>query len=97
MLGILAVPYFVPRAASLRVARAPWEKNISPDPSAIASPVIAAPVLTQGETKVEASENQATITNALPAGPTEPVIAPSKGKEETPIPAARRWMHSTRS
>lgn len=85
MLTILAVPYFSPRLEKLRVAHAPWQKNISPDPSALAqSPVIAAPVLTQGETKVEASENQATITNALPAGPTEPVTAPSKAKEETP-------------
>src|SRR6188472_2510096 len=85
MLTILAVPYFTPRLEKLRVAHAPWQKNISADPSALAqSPVIAAPVLTQGETKVEASENQATITNALPGGPTEPVVAPSKAKEETP-------------
>lgn len=81
MLAILAVPYLTPRLEKLRVAHAPWQKNISPDPSALAeSPVIAAPVLTQGETKVEASENQATVTNALPAGPTES----SKAKEDTP-------------
>lgn len=88
MLGILAVPYFTPRLAQLRVAHAPWDKTpISADPSAVAQAPVVAPVLTQGETKLEASENQASITNALPAGPTEPA-SPAKAKEDTPAEKA---------
>lgn len=81
MLAILAVPYLSPRLERLRVARAPWETNISPDPTAIAAVPTAMPVLTQGETKVKASENHATVTNALPD---LPAAGPTKAKEGAP-------------
>ncbi len=86
MLAILAVPYLSPRLERLRVARAPWEKNISPDPTAVALAPTSVPVLTQGETKVKASENQATITNALPDVPVNAGAPgePTKAKEAAP-------------
>lgn len=94
MLVILSVPYLSPKLASLRVARAPWEQDIGPDPSvgaalaradesaeAPSGPQTVAPVLDQGETELRASENTETVTNALPAGPT-------KAKEAPPVPKA---------
>jgi lysophospholipase L1-like esterase len=71
MLGLLAVPYASPRLAPFRVVRAPWEPaeiaDIGPDAVAdqAASPK-SGPTLTQGETKLQASKNEATVTNALP-------------------------------
>jgi len=71
MLGLLAVPYLSPHLARFRVARAPWEKA---DKAAEIGPVndtvvVPPPVLTEGETKLKASENEATVTNALPNAP----------------------------
>ncbi len=71
MLVLLAVPYATPKLAQLRVARAPWEPKTAdtaePELPAVAPP----PVLTQGETKLQASKNEGTVTNALPDTPVD--------------------------
>ncbi len=86
MLALLAVPYAHPKLAPLRVVRAPWEP---PPVTAVAEPEAptSTPVLTHGETKLEASKNEATVTNALPdkpAGgapaPAPAALLPAKGK-----------------
>jgi lysophospholipase L1-like esterase len=67
MLAVLAVPYTSPRLRSLRIARAPWDRTPAPeDAPAAASAASAAPVTT-GEQALPASENLATVNNALPA------------------------------
>lgn len=77
MLLLLAVPYTSPRLARLRVVTAPWER---PDvDEATAASVKPAPAPTLGETTLAASENEATVTNALPervvVAPTTPATA----------------------
>jgi len=87
MLALLAVPYLSPRLADLRIARAPWQPSIVADPVAAAASVpVVVPELTQGEAKLKASENQATITNALPAGPTK---AKDEVQEKASTPSGR--------
>lgn len=63
MLAVLAVPYAHPRLRALRVARAPWEP-----PEAMAAGGAAAPKpnLVVGEATLNASTNEATVSNALP-------------------------------
>ena len=68
MLALLAIPYTTGKLQRFRVARAPWEKpDIASDDSevtrTVSSPV---PMPTQGETKLEASKIEGTVTNALP-------------------------------
>jgi lysophospholipase L1-like esterase len=78
MLAVLAVPYTSPRLRWLRVAPAPWDRTAAPDETpAAASTASAAPVAT-GEQTLPASENVATVNNALPAesSPTLPDIDP---------------------
>lgn len=65
MLALLAVPYASPRLASFRIAPAPWDKSKG-DVSVAAVAEASAPTLTQGETSLRASKNEATVTNALP-------------------------------
>ncbi len=72
MLVALALPYASPRLRALRVVAAPWEH----EPDGVGSngpgpetPVVPPPVLTEGDTAVKPSTNEATITNALPAAP----------------------------
>ena len=63
MLAVLAVPYASPRLRALRVARAPWEPasvETAADPPPPAAPV------TTGEQALPASQNNATVNNALP-------------------------------
>src|SRR5687767_15124585 len=63
MLAVLAVPYRSPRLSRFRVAHAPWDKTEAKDDTPKTTD---APVLTQGETQLKASQNVATVTNALP-------------------------------
>jgi len=68
MLALLAVPYLAPGLARYRVVRAPWDRRA--DDVALAVPAATnAPQLTQGETTLKASKNEATVTNALPEAP----------------------------
>jgi lysophospholipase L1-like esterase len=69
MLVLLAVPYTTPRLSRFRVTPAPWEK---PDVTAEAATMAEAaktPAPAHGETALQASKNEATVTNALPEGP----------------------------
>lgn len=59
MVALLAVPYASPRLARFRVGAAVSE----PPP---ATPVVATPVLAEGEARLRASENTGGVTNALP-------------------------------
>ncbi len=68
MMTLLGAPYLSPALASFRIARAPWDRSISADLVAAAMPT-SAPQLTQGETTLKASKNEATVTNALPEAP----------------------------
>jgi lysophospholipase L1-like esterase len=63
MLAALAVPYASPRLRALRVVPAPWDKAVVADEAA--APV-APPAPTTGEQALPASENLATVNNALP-------------------------------
>ncbi|MBX3191342.1 MAG: hypothetical protein KF819_30370 [Labilithrix sp.] len=78
MLAFLAVPYLSPRLARFRVARAPWDQAVAAE--AAPAPT-SAPVLTQGETTLKASTNEATITNALPETPAPPIDAAELAKK----------------
>jgi lysophospholipase L1-like esterase len=64
MVSLLAVPYLSPALSRYRIARAPWDKSVAADLAA--SVPTSAPQLTQGETTLKASKNEATVTNALP-------------------------------
>ena len=85
MLGLLAVPYATPRLARFRVVPAPWDKpDIAADAAEMAAAASPSPAPTEGETVLEASKNEATVTNALPESPAfaQPAaanIAKSKG------------------
>jgi lysophospholipase L1-like esterase len=69
MLALLAVPYAVPGLARFRVVRAPWDRTPSEEVANAALAPTSAPQLTQGETSLKASKNEATVTNALPDAP----------------------------
>jgi len=77
MLSLLAVPYVAPGLRRFRVAHAPWDHAVTADiaNAAAAREVTSAPQLTQGETTLKASKNEATVTNALPDAPARPVAA----------------------
>ena len=66
MLAVLAVPYAHPALRALRVVHLPGDA--SADEGASAGPVHAAPSASIGEATISAAtENRATVTNALPA------------------------------
>jgi lysophospholipase L1-like esterase len=79
MAVVLAVPYATPRLRALRVVKAPWEHLRAADDVAgetwletldgaeHARAASALPAPTIGEQTLPASENQATVNNALPA------------------------------
>jgi lysophospholipase L1-like esterase len=70
MLALLAVPYVAPGLSRFRVLRAPWDRTAAVvEGDALAAPASSAPQLTQGETTLKASKNEATVTNALPEAP----------------------------
>ncbi len=65
MVALLAVPYLSPKLAKFRVVRVPWEH---PTEDIVKEPQVAVKAPELGETQLKASINEATITNALPAG-----------------------------
>ncbi len=77
-LALLAVPYFVPSLERFRVATVPWVRaDDAAQREATANadaPPAHAMQLTQGETTLRASKNEATVTNALPEGPTQKAL-----------------------
>jgi lysophospholipase L1-like esterase len=77
MLVVLAVPYASARLGGMRVTKAPWDpKEYVLDNVVVDVPK---PVPTIGEQKLAATENEATVTNALPA---------EKAKERAPAAKA---------
>lgn len=68
MTALLAVPYATPKLARFRIARAPWAHEAPAEVATTTGPSSAAS-LTQGETQLKASKNEATVTNALPDTP----------------------------
>jgi lysophospholipase L1-like esterase len=81
MIVVLAVPYVSPRLRGLRVARAPWDR--SPDEATLAEAVRPKPALTVGEQALRATQNEATVSNALPdeADPRPRAAAPPSKSE----------------
>lgn len=77
MLALLAVPYLAPGLARFRIAHAPWDHAVTADvANAVAArELTSSPQLTQGETTLKASQNEATVTNALPDAPARPASA----------------------
>ncbi|MBS2019586.1 MAG: hypothetical protein JST00_42385 [Deltaproteobacteria bacterium] len=67
MLALLAIPYASPKLSRFRIARAPWD-HAAAETAAPAAPT-AKTELTQGETQLKASKNEANVTNALPEAP----------------------------
>ncbi|HEX3770592.1 MAG TPA: GDSL-type esterase/lipase family protein [Polyangiaceae bacterium] len=68
MVGLLALPYASPRLKALRVARMPWEPEpVAAEPEPVVAPEPPPPPATAGEQALPASENFATVNNALPA------------------------------
>ncbi|MDB4994663.1 MAG: putative periplasmic protein, partial [Myxococcaceae bacterium] len=72
MLTLLAIPYASPRLRMFRVARAPWDTTSS-ETTTTAETLVPAPTPTLGDQSLHASENQGTVTNALPAEKTDAV------------------------
>jgi len=62
MLAVLALPYASPKLARLRIVHAPWDHSTPTGAATLTD----APAPTVGEANVHATENQATVTNALP-------------------------------
>src|SRR6478735_7497892 len=79
MLALLAVPYVLPRAwsARLRILGLPGVSGQEAAPA----PVVPPAVLTEGETTLGESKNEATVTNALPTEPTGNEPDPSSLKK----------------
>jgi lysophospholipase L1-like esterase len=75
MLAILAVPYLSPRLERFRVAQMPWEHRSSETVN-IKTPGVSEPVLANGEQKLKASANEATVSNALPTSSAEKAPPP---------------------
>ncbi len=63
MLAVLLVPYASPKLRKLRIVHAPWDHT--EDEAVGGDPVTPAPVATVGETGLGATNNNATVTNAL--------------------------------
>jgi lysophospholipase L1-like esterase len=80
MLSLLAVPYVAPGLERFRIARAPWDHSVTADVVSAAAAPTSAPQLTQGETTLKPSSNQATVTNALPDAPVRPLDAQTLAK-----------------
>ncbi|WP_394833118.1 GDSL-type esterase/lipase family protein [Pendulispora rubella] len=76
---LLAIPYLSPKLRTLRVAAVPWDPPAESDTVVAAETSAPVASTTVGETALRATENQGTVTNALPA---------EKAKEPPPDPAA---------
>jgi lysophospholipase L1-like esterase len=66
MLALLGLPYAIAPLRGLRVAQLPWERADEMDTAAEAAPPVPR-AFDIGDQKLSASENQAAVTNALPA------------------------------
>ena len=81
---VLAIPYLSPKLRSLRVAALPWDapppEVTAPEAAPAGENVASAPASANvvGETALRATENQGTVTNALPSEKTE-APAPDPG------------------
>jgi lysophospholipase L1-like esterase len=64
MVVVLLVPYASPKLKKLRVVHAPWDHTEDDDVSQ--APVVPPPVTTVGEATLRETQNNGTITNALP-------------------------------
>jgi len=78
MLLVLAVPYTTPKLRKLRVVHAPWDP-IEED-AVSQAPVVPPPVATVGEQKIAQTENNGTVTNALPQDTRTPLDAEDLAK-----------------
>ena len=68
MLAILALPYLTPRLHAFRVVHPPWERESDEEPpSSTEQPTTPPRSFAVGDQRLRASENEAAITNALPA------------------------------
>jgi len=78
MLAALALPYSTPRLRALRVVAVPWGSSAPPEQSPEGAATVAAVAPAAGEQELPASDNVATINNALPgrASATLPEIDP---------------------
>lgn len=78
VLGVMAVallvPYAHPALRRLRVVHAPWDRTSEVAPT---GPVVAPPTGSVGEQRIEATENKANVTNALPLEPSRTPLDPS--------------------
>ena len=66
MVAALALPYASPSLRSLRVVHVPWPRQTAPDDANEALAATIAPPPQLGEQALPASENTATVNNALP-------------------------------
>ena len=73
MVAALLVPYAHPALRKLRVVRAPWDKT----EETVATAATAQPTASVGEQAIKATENQATVTNALPTEPSRAPLDPA--------------------
>jgi lysophospholipase L1-like esterase len=96
MVVLLAIPYTTPKLSRLRIAHAPWEKpDVTAEAKAMAEAAkVAAPAASQGEMELQASKNEATVTNALPespalAQPAAAALAKAKGSIAIDDPTGR--------
>jgi lysophospholipase L1-like esterase len=78
MVAVLLVPYASPRLKRLRVVRAPWDK--SEQETVLSSVPAPPPVATIGESALGATQNNATVTNALPEDVRMPLDAEELAK-----------------
>jgi hypothetical protein len=78
MLVVLAVPYTTPKLRMLRVVRAPWDHT--EEDAVSQAPVVPPPVTTVGEQKIAQTENNGTVTNALPQDTRTPLDAEDLAK-----------------
>jgi lysophospholipase L1-like esterase len=94
MLTLLAVPYVAPGLQRFRVARAPWDHTLTADIATAAAGPTSAPQLTQGETTLKASKNEATVTNALPDAPVKALDAAALAKTKGSIAVEDETGHA---
>lgn len=73
MVAALLVPYAHPALRKLRVVRAPWDKT----EETVATAATPQPTASVGEQAIKATENQATVTNALPTEPSRAPLDPA--------------------
>jgi lysophospholipase L1-like esterase len=78
MLAVLLVPYAHPKLKKLRLVRAPWDK----EDDAVSAPITPQPSATVGEATLEGTDNNGTVTNALPIDDRIPLDAEELAKAQ---------------